>query len=286
MTTYFGSRQAYAAQRRRTLIVASLATVVPLVACITGVILISHGSENKEPHLETTSAPERLIEVLVPLRDISPYMPLSPELFQRKQISETQVPDGAVVSYEQIAHQYSRGLIVANHPLLQAYLSSSPPSTSVVRNQLQPGFRAVTIKVDKLSSVDGWTDPGTTVDVLWLTKERGEETLVPLVWNVRVLSVDQRTDPDRTHDAEPSTVTLEVQTADAHRIELAADTGKLSLSLRGNEDYRGEIQKGIQRKDLLRGILAEVPAEKILGTIKVDGITRKISLGEKGARID
>jgi pilus assembly protein CpaB len=104
---------------------------------------------------------------------------------------------------------------------------------------LEEGQRAVTVRVDDVRGVGGFILPGDRVDVMLLRSEtqqgQTENTADVLLENVKVLAIDQLVN-DRQDQPAVATVakavTLQVSPAQAQKIVLAENIGKLSLVLR------------------------------------------------------
>lgn len=112
---------------------------------------------------------------------------------------------------------------------------------------LEPGMRAVSVKIDAVSGDGGFIVPGDRVDVLLAERfpisygGNGESTNTRpthktvnsvMLSNVRVLAIDQEM---RDLDNKPKvgqTATLEVELAQAQKLALAPQMGSLSLALR------------------------------------------------------
>jgi Flp pilus assembly protein CpaB len=121
-------------------------------------------------------------------------------------------------------------------------------SKVVLSGGLENFMRAVTINVDAASGVGGFVKPRDRVDVI-ATYGRGDKAGVETVLqNVEVLAVGTRvkeepvpvSGQDKASGMESpggkATVTLAVTPIEAERLALAADEGKLTLSLRPVED--------------------------------------------------
>jgi len=132
-----------------------------------------------------------------------------------------------------------------NEPVLLAKLSG-PDGRATLSNLLEPGMRAVTIRIDEIAGVGGFVTPGDRVDVV-LTRDAGAiqeaegvakgaagSTIATevVVQNVKVLTVGQGLDERQTAPQVANSVTLEVTPEDAKKVALARNIGTLSLSLR------------------------------------------------------
>ncbi len=159
---------------------------------------------------------------------------------------EDAMPEGAFKSIEEVFEKGERVAVapmVKNEPVLLSKLSG-PDGKAALSNLLEPGMRAVSIKIDEIVGVGGFITPGDRVDVV-LTREsesatgnKASENLGTQVVleNVKVLSVGQ--DADET-SADPQLVgsaTLEVSVEGARKIALARSVGSLTLTLRSPAD--------------------------------------------------
>lgn len=114
---------------------------------------------------------------------------------------------------------------------------------------IKPGMRAKAIAVDSISSLSYLVRPNDRVDVLGTfrfpemrgEKERDTVTLT-ILQNVRVIATgnDWGRNPSgaaqQTRRHSYSSVTLELSPSDVEIVEFASQKGRLSLSLRNNED--------------------------------------------------
>ena len=217
----------------------------------------------------------RMGEVLVPLKEIKSGDRLASEMFRKESRPEVGISDRAVRDFEEIKNHYARSLIIPGQPLHRDLITSIKP-TSGVTARIPEGFRAVTIRVDARTSVEGFTRPGARVDVHWAHSLNGRPALSTIVENAEVLSAERMTQ-ESAKLAEngmpiPSTITLLVNSRDAQKIQLASTSGKMSLSLRSDEDVLpidgGE--KPITIDELIRGVKTK-DGSRSDGTVKING---------------
>ncbi|HEV7353908.1 MAG TPA: Flp pilus assembly protein CpaB [Brevundimonas sp.] len=116
---------------------------------------------------------------------------------------------------------------------------------------LQPGMRAMAVRVSVETAAGGFILPGDRVDVL-LTREmdlgnagtpesaRSRFASSTVMQNVKVLAIDQTTRADEDEQAVVgATATLELGPRDAEALALARSEGELSLVLRSYADTNG-----------------------------------------------
>ena len=108
---------------------------------------------------------------------------------------------------------------------------------------LKPGMRAVTVGVDAITGTAGLIWPGDRVDLI-LTQTLDGPQLAPgqriaaetVLQNALVIAIDQLlvqgAAPEGPGPQNPRTVTLEVTSRDADRVQVAERIGRLSLAVR------------------------------------------------------
>jgi Flp pilus assembly protein CpaB len=185
-------------------------------------------------------------EVLVPIETVPVGSTLQPAMFRRDVRSEDQITGDMIRSFDELKGLYSKGVLIRNQPVLKAALTNRQP-VHVLTAMLPKNYRAVALQVERplLDNVDGWAQPGTDVDVVWITSAFGKEMAAVLAGPVRVLASNKATEysPKQKDSADGDkdklvTVTLLLTTRDALRISLAALHGKITLGLRGVADTR------------------------------------------------
>jgi len=124
-----------------------------------------------------------------------------------------------------------------NEPVLGAKITS-PGKSASLSAQLEPGKKAVTIRVNDVLGVGGLIVPNDRVDILWTSKPRGDDEsskepfTAMLIPGVRVLALDQTVNKDTSKTGVARAVTIEVNTRQAQKVALGSQTGKLHLALR------------------------------------------------------
>ncbi len=134
----------------------------------------------------------------------------------------------------------AREPFVAGEPIVKAKLVS-PGDRGFLAAVLKPGMRAVSVAVDQTSDVSGFVFPGDRVDMLITLPLPAEgatgngyqhKAAETVLHDIRVIAIDQRLDSKDAQAVLARTVTLEVTPKQSEMVALAADIGKLSLSLR------------------------------------------------------
>jgi pilus assembly protein CpaB len=151
-------------------------------------------------------------------------------------------------------------------PLLAAKVTE-PGEDAGLTTRLSRGMRAFAIKVDVASGVSGFLRPMDRVDVYWTGSGNGvsEATagdITRLIESgLRIVAVDQTADSDRgTGTIIARTVTVESTPQQVARLAQAQATGRLALSLVGNNDETVAEADDVNQRGLL-GIVAEEVVE-------------------------
>lgn len=249
------------------------------------------GSPSREPAAVATAAPVEarpMARVLVAAKDLQPGQRLTESDLEWKEWPADQVipafitdgstpipsapapaaeekakPEGAVASVTRAATELATGGAKADYvgSVVREPISAGEPiiARKIVRAgdsgymaaYLEPGMRAMAIRVTVETAAGGFILPGDRVDVV-LTREtnlsnvgategdRSKFTSATVMQNIKVLAIDQST---RAGDDEQAvigaTATLEVGPRDAEALALAKSEGELSLVLRSYADTGG-----------------------------------------------
>ena len=259
--------------------------VAAVAAIGLALVVRAMGSPSKEPVAVATAAPvdaRPMARVLVAAKDLQPGKRLEESDLDWKEwpldqvnpafitdgstpipAAEQSKPEGAVAAVTRAATDLATGgakadyvgsvvrePILAGEPLVMRKIVRAGDS-GYMAAYLEPGMRAMAIRVTVETAAGGFILPGDRVDVV-LTREtnlgnigaaegdRSKFTSATVMQNIKVLAIDQST---RAGDDEQTvigaTATLEVGPRDAEALALAKSEGELSLILRSYADTGG-----------------------------------------------
>ena len=178
---------------------------------------------------------------------------------QRSYLREISWPDGSLPagSFAKIDAMLSGGKrvvlapIEVNEPVLAVKITGAG-QRATLSALVQPGMKAVTIRVNDIEGVGGFVLPGDRVDVVMTRQlDKGSASNEVVLQNVRVLAIDQQADTRAEKPSIAKAVTLEVDTLEAQKVWLAASVGNLSLLLRKAGEVAEEKPRRVTLKDLL-----------------------------------
>jgi pilus assembly protein CpaB len=152
-----------------------------------------------------------------------------------------------------------RGLIVSvleNEPIAENKLAPIEAGAGLTPT-IPAGMRAVSVKVNEVIGVAGFTVPGTRVDVVATVNRNQDSMTRTVVSNVMVLTAGTKYDQEQARqDGEPiksTVVTLALTPSDAERVILAAAEGRIILALRNPLDLEHAETQGVKLANLMAG---------------------------------
>jgi pilus assembly protein CpaB len=162
--------------------------------------------------------------------------------------------------FDNVDKVVDRGAIRAmseNEPVTESRLAAKGMGAGLPPT-IPAGMRAISVRVNDVIGVAGFVVPGSFVDVV-VTVRGGSEAADTMsrvvVSNVQVLTSGTRYDQDQAQkDGKPiqtSVVTLLVTPADAERIALAGNEGKITLTLRNPLDQVQSGTTGVKMASLM-----------------------------------
>lgn len=145
-----------------------------------------------------------------------------------------QIPDGALLSLSSIHEAVTTADLPKNLPLFRENFSFTLHKSNPVIESIPKGMRAITLRVDVTSAVEGWAGSGARVDMLLVQKDK---TIV-VAENVKILSAERSVAPVSGSSSPniPTTVTVLVTKEQALAINTAIPRGKIAFALRSIGD--------------------------------------------------
>ncbi|HNQ92929.1 MAG TPA: Flp pilus assembly protein CpaB [Alphaproteobacteria bacterium] len=224
------------------------------------------------------SKKEGMVELAVATRSLKAGDPVNEANFKWQEWPEESVFQGAVLREKNkkvtdIAKGRLRRNMESGEPLLQASLTTAG-KTNILAAAMDPGMRAMAIKVSAESMVGGFISPGDRVDVILTYQVKvsadardevadkvSRHATQTVLENVKVLAIDQNASKEDANKAKVGrTVTLEVDTKAAERLALASEMGDLSLVLRalGDDQVTDPKEKSFTTDVEVSDVLQEI----------------------------
>jgi pilus assembly protein CpaB len=129
--------------------------------------------------------------------------------------------------------------IAASEPIIDGRVVK-PGDRGFMAAVLTPGMRAISVQVNRTTGISGFVFPGDRIDLIVThrfqiegkKKKKTQQVSETVLAGVRVLAVDQTTNDQDDKPKVAKTATLEVTPKQAEMVAVAAQIGRLSLSLR------------------------------------------------------
>jgi pilus assembly protein CpaB len=211
---------------------------------------------------ETAKRNQETVAVVVAKKDLAPGDPIASENFAVRQVPREFVNADAVVPKTFAALERQRLAVVMKRGDMLLPVHADGQGAIVFSATLKTGRRALTFEVDTVNAISGMLRPGDRIDLMYTAKDSGQQAqdiTRTLLSNVIVLATDQsmaRRDEQTGKDRSFGTVTLDLSPADAQRIIVAKQSGKLTALLRHPDDPAANPTVALTAAGLFQGVAA------------------------------
>ena len=279
-------------------VVTLILSIVFGAAAILGARLWLGGGEDDQAGVAVVQpAPDEPVKietepVLVAVRDIPRGVKLDPAWFEVEERPVPRIPRGAFASVRELedSGDVRRTLVsVSAGQTLVEEMLLAPGMRASLSTRIHPGHRAFTIRTTDVSGVAGFVLPGDRVDVIFTEDAAPNSKEVKLVskvllQNIEVLGVDLNDDMTGEQPSVFKTATLAVTLDQAQQLSVAAQTGMLSLALRGSADeefLQAETVTLDEQTEKPRQVAYVAPRPRPLTPRKSASSTVEVVLGEE-----
>lgn len=248
--------------RLTSIIVLGIAVVMGIIA-VFGVRMMLQNSQSSAAQARTSEVISST--VVVARQPLEFGTQLQPELLKEIPWAAEERPEGSFASISDVLGSERRVALrsIAPGELILQDRVSGFGGRATLSQIIEPGMRAMTLRVNDVSGTAGFVLPGDRVDVI-VTVQDGKDVRDSitniLLQDVRVLAIDQMADDSQEGAIVAKATTLEVKPEDAQRIALASTIGELTLSLRN-------LVTGTDGDD--------APEEQSFGTIRFEDLGPK-----------
>ena len=242
--------------------------LLSLFCSVLGLSVLLLSQTNSESATTSISATEKTIKVLVPTRTIEIGQTYTPNSFRWKEVPQQELENyidhvtPKDISSDHTMSGLARTKLVKDSILSKADITE-PEGGYSLSLKLQPGYRAISVPVDQVTSNSGFIEPGDRVDILLLGSQDGELLrygnssqglyVTTIVHDARVLAFNNKQTAESYQKAresngfengipDDSSVSLEVTPEQANQVVLAKQLGKLTLVLRGQNEAQDQPQ--------------------------------------------
>jgi len=180
--------------------------------------------------VQISAAPS--VKIVVAAQDIGVGSRLSENNLVLSEWPKNNVPKGAFTDIAAVAERIAVTKLVTGEPVLAAELAA-PGSGAGLVALIEPGMRAMAIKVDEVTGVGGFILPSTYVDVIGVEKTDSKtQKASTILKKIKVLAIAQETFTEEGKAQIVRTVTFEVKPEQAEKLALQTHKGSIHLVLR------------------------------------------------------
>lgn len=163
-------------------------------------------------------------------------------------LDERYMVEGSLDLNEGVYGRVIRSSLLEGEPVTGGKLVG-PGERGFLAAVLSPGHRAITVPITQTSGLAGFIFPGDRVDMILThqiedARQQRQQVSETVLYNLRVLAIDQRTNNQENQPLPGSTVTFEVKPKIAEMVALVMQMGDLSLSLRSLSDQAQSEDEG------------------------------------------
>ncbi|MEZ4753891.1 MAG: Flp pilus assembly protein CpaB [Bdellovibrionota bacterium] len=207
------------------------------------------------------------VKVPVPAEPVPAGTKISEVKLKQVSYPAHQIPEGALRDLSQYTEAVAIARMPANIPVFRENLSFADSASNPVIDQIPKGMRAMTIRVDATTAVEGWAGSGTIVDVLLVEKDK---TTV-IAEAVKILSAERSVSPVEGSSAPklPTTVTMLVSQDQCLAINTSIPRGKIAFALRSTEDIEAWDSTVFTSDSLKGGVRSAQVEENINGVVTI-----------------
>jgi len=236
-------------QNTRMLLILALAIVSGLGAGYAALQYL----DDRPPAIVSTSEGET-VPVVLASQDLTLGTVLAEDDLRVVEWPAGAVPTGFANTREELVGQSLIGDVSENEPILATNLADEGLRGLIPL--IEPGMRALSVRVDEVVGVAGFVTPQTRVDIILIMTPPGGADPVSkvILQNIQALAAGQQI--QQTEDGEPITVTVVtvlVTPEQAEKLALAADAGKIQMALRHTLDLESVETQGERTSRLFAG---------------------------------
>jgi pilus assembly protein CpaB len=254
------------------------AVLFGLLAVFVAQSWLTSAADARLKSLEAQKRPVATQTIVVASKPLRYGNELNASLMHEIPWSQDALPAGAFAKINDVLAAGKRVVLAAiepNEPILSVKITG-PGQRATLSAMLHEGMKAVTIRVSDVEGVAGFVLPGDRVDIaLTRLDGKGGATTDVVLQNATVLAIDQVADERTAQPSVAKSVTLEVDTVAAQKLDLAASLGSLSLLLRKAGETDSPKSLRVSLKDLFNEAVTEIGAAHSTTVITIKRGTSK-----------
>lgn len=170
---------------------------------------------------------------------------IEPKDLRMLELPPEAVPEGSFKTIDEVAGRVSSQSLFTGEVVLAGRVAEHLGGSALAA-VLEPGMRAISVRVDDVAGVAGFLLPGNLVDIVSSKRSGGNREVASrtILEKIKVLAVDQIASQEQNSPVIVRAVTLAVTPSEAERLFEATQEGKVQLTLRNPlDDSESEEEK-------------------------------------------
>ncbi|PLX77417.1 MAG: Flp pilus assembly protein CpaB [Desulfuromonas sp.] len=217
--------------------------------------------ERGSGQVATASTPVETEQVVVAATDIPLGSRLTGETLAMTEWPAGKAPRGSFNSVEELDGRVTLSRMAAGMPVLKGELADAGSGAGLVA-LIEPGNRAMAVRVDEVTGVGGFIIPDSMVDVISVETRGKKNKSNTVLERVRVLAIAQETETEEGKAQVVRTVTLQVKPDEAEKLALQMHVGSLHLILRNPMDDAVKEKPKVAKARPIQTLQSQVQRQK------------------------
>ncbi len=231
--------------RKRLMVIASVAAAMGLVSALFLLRVIKAQGATADRFGEATGVVTARIELAV-------GTVLTADHVEVVRWPSGAVPVGTFTSREEVTGRVARSHMLVGEPVILSRLAPVG-SRGGLPVLIPDGMRAISVAVNDVVGVAGFIQPACRVDVVATVRDSSHQPVTRVILqNILVLAVAGEVEPSKKSRQNATAITLAVEPAQAEKLSLAINEGKIHLVLRNFVDTVALATPGTTPDELFR----------------------------------
>jgi len=252
--------------------------IVGIGLAVIAILLIHTRMQQDQKLIQQLVSKGEILEVVVARTDIPKEGAITKDMVALNRIRSNAYQPGDLTSLDSVISKLAKVDILKGQHINSNMLRSLGGATSLSQ-RIPKGMRAMTIPVDKISSIEGLIQPNDYIDIIGtFVISAGQNLVVTLFQGIKILATGKNFSPYKV-DNSADTVTLALKPEDIKLLTYVIESGhKIRLALRPPLDSSQEIgYSGVSLETLMKrlGMWAQPPQTEEKSTLKIYKGTQK-----------
>ena len=246
--------------------------IIGIGLAVIAILLIHTRMQQDQKLIQQLISKGEILEVVVARTDISRESTITQDMVVLNRIRSNAYQPGDLTSTDSAINKFAKvDILKGQH--INSNMLRSLTGAKFLSQRIPKGMRAITIPVDKISSIEGLIKPSDHIDIIGtFVISAGQNLVVTLFQGVRILATGKNLSPYRI-DSSADTVTLALKPEDIKLLTYVLESGhKIRLALRAPLDSSQEMgYSGVTFETLMKrlGMWAQPPQVEKKPTLDV-----------------